>query len=95
MQPEQRILNDEIISGRDELGVLLMGHPYKSWWCGSLLSIDDARAILPHQSATTMQVAGSIVGASIAARHRADRSRTPRCNNPCGINRRLRAVMSF
>ena len=63
MQPEQRILNDEIISGRDELGVLLMGHPYKSWWTGSLLSIDDARAILPHQSATTMQVAGSIVGA--------------------------------
>ena len=29
MQPRQRILNDEIISGRDELGVLLMGHPYR------------------------------------------------------------------
>lgn len=63
MQPEQRILNDEIVSGRDELGVLLMGHPYRSWWTGSLLSIDEARAVLPHQSATTMQVAGSIVGA--------------------------------
>ena len=63
MQPEQRILNDEILSGRDELGVLLMGHPYKSWWTGSVLSIDEARAILPHQSATTLQVAGSIIGA--------------------------------
>ncbi|MFM7687578.1 MAG: saccharopine dehydrogenase NADP-binding domain-containing protein [Actinomycetota bacterium] len=63
MQPEQRILNDEIVSGRDELGVLLMGHPYTSWWTGSLLSIDEARAVLPHQSATTMQVAGSIIGA--------------------------------
>jgi len=63
MQTEQRILNDEIISGRDELGVLLMGHPYRSWWTGSLLSIDDARAILPGQSATTLQVAGSIIGA--------------------------------
>jgi homospermidine synthase len=63
MQPTQRILNDEIVSGRDELGVLLMGHPYKSWWTGSLLSIDEARAILPHQSATTLQVAGSITGA--------------------------------
>ena len=62
MQPEQRILNNEIISGRDELGVLLMGHPYKAWWTGSLLSIDEARAILPDQSATTLQVAGSIVG---------------------------------
>ena len=63
MQPSQRILNDEIVSGRDELGVLLMGHAYKSWWTGSLLSIDEARAILPHQSATTLQVAGSITGA--------------------------------
>lgn len=63
MQPEQRILNDEIISGRDELGVLLMGHPYKSWWTGSLLSIDEARAVVPHQSATTVQVAGSIIAA--------------------------------
>lgn len=63
MQPTSRILNDEIISGRDELGVLLMGHPYKSWWTGSLLSIEEARAILPGQSATTLQVAGSIIGA--------------------------------
>jgi homospermidine synthase len=62
MQPEQRILNDEIISGRDELGVLLMGHPYKAWWTGSLLSIDEARAIVPSQNATTLQVAGSILG---------------------------------
>ena len=63
MQPEQRILNDEIISGRDELGVLLMGHPYSSWWTGSLLSIEEARAVVPNQSATTVQVAGSIVAA--------------------------------
>ena len=63
MQPRQRILNDEIISGRDELGVLLLGHDYTGWWTGSLLSIDEARAALPHQSATTLQVAASIVGA--------------------------------
>jgi len=63
MQPVQRILNDEIVSGRDELGVLLMGHPYRSWWTGSLLSIDEARAVIPHQNATTLQVAGSIIAA--------------------------------
>lgn len=63
MQPAQRILNDEIVSGRDELGVLLMGHPYKSWWTGSLLDIDQARAVLPGQNATTLQVAGSIIAA--------------------------------
>jgi len=62
MQSQQRILNDEIISGRDELGVLLMGHPFRSWWTGSLLSIEEARAVVPNQSATTLQVAGSIIG---------------------------------
>ena len=63
MQPRERILNDEIISGRDELGVLLMGHPFKSWWTGSTLSIDEARSIVPGQSATTLQVAGSVAAA--------------------------------
>lgn len=60
---EQRIMNDEIVDGRDELGVLVMGHPYKSWWTGMLTSIDEARAVAPHQSATTVQVAASILGA--------------------------------
>ncbi len=63
IQPEQRILNDEIVSGRDELGVLLMGHDFKAWWTGSLLSIEEARAVIPSQNATTLQVAGSIVAA--------------------------------
>ena len=63
MQPRQRILNNEIISGRDELGVLLLGHDYTGWWTGSLLSIDEARGIIPNQNATTLQVASSIVGA--------------------------------
>ena len=59
----QRIMNDDIISGRDELGVLLMGHPYGSWWTGMLTTIDEARDIAPHQNATTLQVAASILGA--------------------------------
>jgi homospermidine synthase len=59
----QRIMNDEIVSGRDELGVLLMGHPYGAWWTGMQTSIDEARAVAPHQNATTIQVAASILGA--------------------------------
>lgn len=57
----ERIMNDEIIDGEDRLGVLLMGHPYKSWWTGSLLSIHEARKLAPHQSATTLQVAASVL----------------------------------
>ncbi len=59
----QRIMNDEIISGRDELGVLVMGHPYKSWWTGACTTIEEARDLAPHQNATTVQVAASILGA--------------------------------
>ena len=63
MQPEQRILNDEIIQGEDQLGVLLMGHDYSAWWTGSILDIHGARSKVPHQSATTLQVAASVMAA--------------------------------
>ena len=63
VQSRMRIMNDDIISGRDELGVLLMGHDLTSWWVGSQLDIREARSLVPHQSATTLQVAASILGA--------------------------------
>jgi len=65
LQKEQRVLTDEIISGRDELGVLLMGHDFTSWWTGSLLDIEESRQLAPHQNATTLQVACSVVGAAM------------------------------
>ncbi|MBU4311880.1 MAG: saccharopine dehydrogenase NADP-binding domain-containing protein [Candidatus Omnitrophica bacterium] len=65
LQEKQRIMNDEIIDGRDELGVLLMGHDFNSWWCGSLLDIHSSRKLVPHQQATTMQVAVSVVAAAM------------------------------
>jgi len=61
--PNQRIMNEEIIDGEDRLGVLLMGHPYKSWWTGSLFSIHDSRKLIPKQSATTVQVASAVYAA--------------------------------
>jgi homospermidine synthase len=63
LQPRARILNDEITSGSDILGALLMGHAYNSWWIGSDLSIEESRRLVPHQNATTMQVAISVVAA--------------------------------
>jgi len=61
----QRIMNDEITSGSDILGALLMGHAYNAWWIGSDLSIEESRRLVPHQNATTMQVAVSVVAASV------------------------------
>lgn len=63
LQEKQRIMNDEIISGADILGALLMGHAYNSWWTGSDLSIEQTRAILPNQNATTLQVAIGVMSA--------------------------------
>jgi homospermidine synthase len=65
LQENQRILGDEITSGSDILGALLMGHAYNSWWTGSDLSIEESRRLVPHQNATTMQVAVSVVAASL------------------------------
>jgi homospermidine synthase len=64
LQKEQRILNDEISDGADELGVLLMGHDFQSWWAGSILNINEARRLVPSQNATTVQVAISVVAAA-------------------------------
>ena len=67
-QKEKRVLRgDEIISGMDELGVLLMGHKRGAYWYGSQLSNDEARKIAPHQNATGMQVTGPIIGAMVWA----------------------------
>jgi homospermidine synthase len=63
LQPTLRIMNDEIVDGRDELGVLLLGHDLNGWWVGSQLDIHEARQHVPHQNATTLQVAASLLGA--------------------------------
>lgn len=63
IQEKQRIMTDEIISGMDELGVLLLGHALNGWWVGSQLDIAETRRLVPHQNATTLQVAASVLGA--------------------------------
>jgi homospermidine synthase len=64
LQPNLRIMRDEIISGKDILGALIMGHRFNSWWTGSILSIEEARQLAPGQNATTVQVAAGIVAAT-------------------------------
>jgi len=61
----QRIMTDEITSGADILGALIMGHAYNAWWTGSDLSIEESRRLVPHQNATTMQVAIGVVAAAM------------------------------
>jgi homospermidine synthase len=65
LQPKLRIMNDEITKGADILGALIMGHAFNSWWVGSDLTIEESRRLVPHQNATTMQVAISVVAATM------------------------------
>ena len=66
-QPGQRLLRDDITEGHDELGVLLMGHSRHTYWLGSLLSIDTARALCPANSATSLQVAAGVLAGLVWA----------------------------
>lgn len=56
------VMRDALVSGSDELGVLLI-REQGAYWFGSVLSLAEARDIAPYNSATSMQVVGGIVGA--------------------------------
>jgi homospermidine synthase len=66
--PERgRVMTDEIVDGKDEVGVLLLGHDLGAWWVGSTLDIHEAREHVKGQNATTLQVAASALSAVIYA----------------------------
>ena len=61
-QEEVKIFTeDEIVSGADELGVLLYGHEKGAYWYGSRLTIEEARELAPHQNATGLQVSSAVL----------------------------------
>jgi homospermidine synthase len=66
-QETQRILMDEIVSGTDELGVLLAGHQKNAYWFGSQLSIDEARQLAPYNNATSLQVTVAVLAGMVWA----------------------------
>jgi homospermidine synthase len=67
MQAEKRLMMDEITSGMDELGVLLMGHAKGAYWYGSRLTIEDARKLCPHNNATSLQVTVAVLAGLVYA----------------------------
>ena len=67
MQDRKRIMMDDITTGIDELGVLLGGHKKNAFWYGSQLSIDAARKLAPHNSATTLQVTVAVLAGMVWA----------------------------
>jgi len=72
-QENKRTLKDDITNGRDELGVLLMGHRKGAYWYGSQLTIDQAKALAPFNNATTLQVAAPVMAGMVWAIANPDR----------------------
>jgi homospermidine synthase len=67
LQDRKRIMLNEISEGIDELGVLLAGHAKNAYWYGSQLSIGEARALAPYNSATSLQVTAAALAGLIWA----------------------------
>jgi homospermidine synthase len=67
LQDRKRIMLKEITAGIDELGVLLAGHAKNAYWYGSQLSIAEARALAPYNSATSLQVTSAALSGMIWA----------------------------
>jgi len=66
-QETKRLLMNDIESGSDALGMALMGHTKGLYWYGSILSIEEARDLAPHNNATSLQVAAGVLGGMIWA----------------------------
>lgn len=64
-QPRQRLMMSEITGGIDELGVLLAGHAKGAYWYGSQLSVGEARALAPHNNATSLQVTVAVLAGMV------------------------------
>jgi len=66
-QSRWRLMNDEIVDGVDELGVLLFGHANNAYWYGSQLSIEETRSLAPYQNATGLQVTAAVLAGMVWA----------------------------
>ena len=67
LQENKRLVVEEIDKGMDELGVLLMGHAKGAYWYGSRLTIDQARKLVPHNNATSLQVTAAVLAGMVYA----------------------------
>jgi homospermidine synthase len=66
-QQRQRRLGADIVTGMDELGVLLAGHSRNAYWYGSQLAIEEARRHVSYANATSVPVAAGALAAVVWA----------------------------
>jgi homospermidine synthase len=52
---------EDVIGGAETLGVLLMGQEGRAYWYGSRLEATEAKRLVPHNNATTLQVCAGVI----------------------------------
>lgn len=62
MPSRKQVLRESLVDGFDELGALFI-FPGGAYWHGSTLSLDEARTLVPFNSATSLQVVAGLLGA--------------------------------
>lgn len=58
---------EEVVSGEDDLGLLIYGHEKGALWYGSRLTIERARDLAPGQNATGLQVTSAVLAGMVWA----------------------------
>jgi homospermidine synthase len=67
-QETHHVLDEnELVDGKDELGVLLYGHKNNAYWYGSQLTLEEARKLAPYQNATGLQVTSAVLAGMVWA----------------------------
>lgn len=62
-----KIMKEDIVEGKDELGVLIYGHSKNAYWYGSQLDIHRTRKLVDSQNATALQVTSAVLAGVVWA----------------------------
>jgi len=64
LQASTRTMTDsELLDGMHEIGVLITGHDWKSWWVGSKLTIPTCKSLVPGYNPCIIHRAAGVVSA--------------------------------
>jgi len=55
------ICDGEILEGMNEIGALIVGHDYKTWWAGSRLTVATAKSLVPGYNPAIVHKAAGLI----------------------------------
>jgi homospermidine synthase len=65
--PKKRVMREDVIEGRNELGCFIMSRNYGCWWIGSILTHEETKELLYPFSSTIIPVAAGMISGIVYA----------------------------